>query len=168
MTQHKLLNQSSRNYSKAQVAAKQEAEDAVVTNGTKPIANEIVKSNKLLLKIFNQLRKLNDHFTEGDSISLNTLVFNIYIKSANEQKLLSLDVTDDEYERYLIRLEKINKQINESMKQLCVPLSSRLSLANDMAKVMIEEKKLEQMEKDNQPKEINPLLALLADMDDDD
>ncbi|MEW4130419.1 hypothetical protein [Bacillus cereus group sp. BfR-BA-01399] len=67
---------------------------------------------------------------------------------------------DDSYERFLIRLEKFNKLINESMKQLCIPLNVRLSLANDMAKVMIEEKKLANMEAQNAPA-INPLLAVL-------
>lgn len=36
------------------------------------------------------------------------------------------------------------------MKQLCIPLSNRLSLANDMAKIMIEEKKLENMNNQEQ------------------
>ena len=49
------------------------------------------------------------------------------------------------------------------MKQLCIPLNARLSLANDMAKVMIEEKKLAQM--NGEVKAVNPLLALLEDDD---
>ena len=52
------------------------------------------------------------------------------------------------------------------MKQLCIPLSNRLSLANDMAKIMIEEKKLEQMQAESVPT-LNPLLALLEDDDDE-
>lgn len=164
MAQEKLLSQSRRKLSKAQIAARQEAENEVVTNATKPKANEITKSVKPMLKLFNQLKKLNEHFTEADSIPLNTLTFNLHLKVLSEQKLLTLHVEHDEYERYLVRLEKFNKQINESMKQLCMPLSNRLSLANDMAKVMIEEKKLAQMEQDNQPKEVNPILQLLAEM----
>jgi hypothetical protein len=164
MAQEKLLSESRRNLSKAQIAARQEAENLVVTNATKPKANEITKSIKPMLKQFNQLKKLNDHFTESDSIALNTLAYNIYLKYMNEQHLTTLHITDDDYERFMLRIEKLNKQINESMKQLCIPLNARLSLANDMAKVMIEEKKLEQMEKDGQPKEMNPALKLLAEL----
>ncbi|MGG0412948.1 hypothetical protein [Peribacillus simplex] len=164
MAQEKLLSQSRRKLSKAQISAKQEAENLVVTNATKPKANEITKYVKPMLKLFNQLKKLNDHFTEADSIALNTLTFNLHLKVLNEQHLVTLHITDDEYERYLVRLDKFNKQINESMKQLCIPLNSRLSLANDMAKVMIEEKKLAQMEKDGQPKELHPSLQLIEDL----
>jgi PHD/YefM family antitoxin component YafN of YafNO toxin-antitoxin module len=165
MAQEKLLSQSRRNLSKAQIAARQEAEDLIVTNATKPKANEIIKSIKPMLKLFNQLKKMNEHFTEADSIALNTLAYNMYLKHMNEQHLTTLHIIDDDYERFMIRIEKLNKQINESMKQLCIPLNSRLSLANDMAKVMIEEKKLEQMEKDSQPKEMNPALKILAEIE---
>ncbi|WP_176520945.1 hypothetical protein [Bacillus cereus] len=73
------------------------------------------------------------------------------MKLLHEDELAKLDMLDDSYERFLIRLEKFNKLINESMKQLCIPLNVRLSLANDMAKVMIEEKKLANMEAQNAP-----------------
>jgi hypothetical protein len=167
MAREKLLINSRRNYSKAQRDAKQQAENMIVTNVTKPKANEIVKSNGTMNKMFNRIRKLNEHFTEADSIALNTLIFNLYIKTQNEQKLISIDLDDENYTPYLIRLEKINKQINESMKQLCLPLNSRMSLANDMAKIMIEEKKLQQIEQQNKPQEINPILALLEADDDE-
>ena len=111
-------------------------------------------------KMFNQMVQLNDHFTESDSVSLNTLIYNLYLKELNEEKLLHTDLEDEGYERLLVRLEKFNKQINESLKQLCIPLNARLSLANDMAKVMIEEKKLAALEVP-EAKETNPLLAVL-------
>lgn len=167
MAQEKLLANSRRKLSKIQRKARQESENAIVTNQTKAKASDIVKSNKQMLKMFNQLRKLNDHFTESDSIALNTLVYYLYLRQTNERKLLSLDVDSNECERYILRLEKFNKQINECMKQLCIPLNARLSLANDMAKVMIEEKKLEQMIEVNKPQFVNPLLALLEEDDDD-
>ena len=158
--QAKLVGSGSQNFSKAQLAARQEAEQLVVTNATKPKMNEVTKNHASMKKIFNQLKKYNDHFTEADSIALNTLVFNLHMKVIHELELAKLNVLDDNYERFLLRLEKFNKQINESMKQLCIPLNARLSLANDMAKVMIEEKKLQQME-GPQVKEVNPLLAVL-------
>ncbi|MCM2532171.1 hypothetical protein NDK43_06885 [Neobacillus pocheonensis] len=134
-----IINQVRHN-SKAQIEARQQAESQVVTNATKPLPNAIVKSNKAMKKLFKQLIALNDPFTEADGISLNTLTYNLHLKAQNEQKLLEFDIEDEQYERFLVRLEKIDKKINESMKQLCLPLTNRLSLANDMAKVMIEEK----------------------------
>ena len=165
MAQEKLLANSRRNLSKAQRDARQKAEDLVVTNATKPKMNEVTKSNSALRKLFNQLKKVNDHFTEADSISLNTLVFNLYMKVSHEQELTKLDMLDENYERFLIRIEKFSKMINESMKQLCIPLNARLSLANDMAKVMIEEKKLEQMN-NQETQKVNPLYQLLQEIDD--
>ncbi|WP_028393618.1 hypothetical protein [Bacillus cihuensis] len=164
MAQEKLLANSRRNLSAAQRSARQEAEQLVVTNATKPKMNEVTKNHAPMLKLFNQLKKVNDHFTEADSIALNTLVFNLHMKVKHEDEVVKLDMLDDNYERFMIRLEKFNKQINESMKQLCIPLNARLSLANDMAKVMIEEKKLEQMQTESVPT-VNPLLVILEDDD---
>ncbi|MEJ9232225.1 hypothetical protein LAV79_22770 [Peribacillus butanolivorans] len=158
--QAKASGAGKQNLTKAQIEARQKAESLVVTNPSQPKQNAIIKSSPTLKKMFNQLKKLNDHFTEADSISLNTLTFNLHLKAMNEQKLFTLHIEHDEYERYLVRLEKIDKKINESMKQLCIPLNNRLSLANDMAKVMIEEKKLEQMN-GIKPQETNPLMTLL-------
>ncbi len=50
------------------------------------------------------------------------------------------------------------------MTALCIPLSQRLRLSNEMAKLMIEEKKLEQMN-GAVVQEVNPLLTLLKDDD---
>lgn len=157
-------NQLKRKVSKAEKVAREQAETQVVTNATKPKMNEVVRKYPAMRKIFNQLKKLNEHYTEADSISLNTLAFYIWLKAMNEDELLKLTILDDNYERFLLRIEKINKQINESMKQLCIPLTARFSLANEMAKVMIEEQKLKQIEQQNAPV-INPLLALLEDDD---
>ncbi|WP_027956342.1 hypothetical protein [Halobacillus kuroshimensis] len=155
----KSVKQMSMKMSKDEISAREEAEAQVLTNNTKPKQNDIVKNNISMRKVFNQLKKFNEHFTEADSIPLNTLTFNIYIKQQNEDKLLELDVEDHEYERFLLRLDKIDKKIDTSMKQLCIPLNARLSLANDMAKVMIEERKLENIETEKKP--VNPLDAVL-------
>ncbi|MFS8185619.1 hypothetical protein ACMG4J_02520 [Rossellomorea marisflavi] len=153
-----------KHLTKGEIEARKEAEAKIFSDDSKPRPNEIVQSNNEMMVIFNQLSNLNEYYTEADSISLNTLVFNLYLKFQNEQYMSSLDISDDNYERFIIRLEKFNKQINESMKQLCIPLSNRLSLANDMAKIMIEEKKLEKMKEQNK-QEVNPLLSLLEDDD---
>ncbi|PEJ57057.1 hypothetical protein CN692_14255 [Bacillus sp. AFS002410] len=155
-----------KNLTKAEITARETAEELVVTNQTKPKADETTKNHSIMRKLFNKLKNLNDHFTEADSIALNTLVFNLYMKQRSQEKLITTDELDDNFSRLLINLEKFNKQINESMKQLCIPLNARMSLANDMAKVMIEEKKLEAMEAPK-VKEVNPLLAILEDDDDE-
>lgn len=162
--QAKSLSAGRQNFSRAQIAARQSAEEMVVTNQTKPKANETVKNHSIMRKLFNKLKNLNDHFTEADSIALNTLTFNIYHRALNENRINEYDIEDERYERFLLRIEKFNRMIDNSMKQLCIPLNSRLSLANDMAKVMIEEKKLEAMEAST-VQEVNPVYALLKDID---
>ena len=159
--QARAVGSGSQHFSKAQIAARTEAERMVVQSITKPKMNEVTRNNAAVKKVFNQLKKYNDHYTEADSIALNTLAFNLYMKTTHESALEGLHILDDNYERFLMRIEKFSKQINESMKQLAIPLNARYSLANDMAKVMIEEKKLQQMEQQNQPQAVNPLLAVL-------
>lgn len=166
MAQEKLLSQSNRNLSKAQIDARQKAEQMVVTNPTTPKPDEVTKINRPMRLLFNKLRKLNDHFTEADSVALNTLVFSLHMRQRSQLKLVATDELDESYAKLLTHIEKHNKQINESMKQLCLPLNARLSLANDMAKVMIEEKKLEQMNQANVIT-VNPLQSLLEDDDDE-
>jgi hypothetical protein len=156
----KSINQMSRKISKAERKVREEAEETVVTNATQPKPNQVVKNNPEMKRLFNHMKKYNDHFTEADSIALNTLVFNVYMKVRHEVALDAMDMLDDNYERFLLRIDKFSKLGNEAMKQLCIPLNARLSLANDMAKVMIEEKKLAQFEED-QKQEVNPLLAVL-------
>lgn len=163
--QAKAVKSTKKHLTKMEIFARETAEAAVVTNPTTPIPNAIVKGKKALRTIFDSFVGLNDHFTEADSVALNTLTVNYSLKMENERKLLTLDIMDEEYDKLLNRLDKLDKKINESMKQLCMPLNARLSLANDMAKVMIEEKKLASM---NAPQTVNPLMALLGDDDDDD
>lgn len=44
---------------------------------------------------------------------------------------------------------------------LCIPLNQRLKFSNDLSKIKVDQKKLEQMDQENQPQPENPLLALL-------
>lgn len=159
----KSVKEMSRKMSKTEIAAREEAESQVVTNQTTPKQNNVVKNSKPMRTLFNQLKKYNDHFTEADSIALNTLTFNLHMKFAHEEQITTMNMLDDNYDLFIKRVEKFNKQITESMKQLCIPLNARLSLANDMAKVMIEEKKLAGMESEEE-KPVNPLQTLLDQM----
>ncbi|MDM5359688.1 hypothetical protein [Peribacillus sp. ACCC06369] len=155
-------NQLQRKVSKAEISARQQAEAEVVTNQTSPKASSILNSEER--KIFFKLRKRNDNYTENDSESLNLLSQYLHMWTKLKQAHNEFDITDERASDFEKRMIAIDKQISQHMSQLCIPLSQRFRLANDMAKVMIEEKKLEQMEKDNQPKEVNPILQLLADM----
>lgn len=144
--------------SKAEIAAREEMEAKVVTNVTKPKALSILTSEER--KVFNKLKKYNDQFTEADSINLNQIA--IYHVRWTELHVASqmYDLFSAEKAEAEKRMLALDKQINKLMQDLAIPLSSRYKLANDLAKVMIEEKKLAQME-GPQMKEVNPLLAVL-------
>jgi hypothetical protein len=115
--QAKAVKSVKKHFSKAEIFARETAEAEVVTNATVPIPSVVVKSKKAMVTIFNQLMALNDHFTEADSIALNTLTYNLYLKQENEKHLLTLNIISEDYEKFLNRLEKIDKKINESMNQ---------------------------------------------------
>lgn len=154
----KSVSQMSMKMSKAEMQARQEAEAEVVTNQTKPKASPILTNEER--KIFNKLKKRNDHFTESDSDSLNLLAQYLHRWNVLKQALNDLDPLDEQAHSLERRLIAIDKQINQHMIALCIPLGQRLKLANDMAKTLIEEKKLEQMQTEKR-QEINPLLAVL-------
>ena len=107
MAQEKLLANSRRNLSQAQRNARQEAEQLVVTNQTRPKPNEVTRKYPAMRKLFNQLKKINDHFTEADSIALNTLVFNLHLKVRHEDEIAMLDILDDNYERFMIASREV-------------------------------------------------------------
>ena len=152
-------DQLQRKESKAQIAVRKQTEAEVVTNATKPRASTMLTAEER--KIFNKLKKRSTSFTESDSESLNML--SQYLHMWNKLKLShnDLNVFDERATDLERRMIAVDKQIAVHMSSLCIPLSQRFRLANDMAKVMIEEKKLQQMEQANQPQALNPLLAVL-------
>lgn len=164
MTQIKAIDNQSRHNSKAQIEAREKAEAKYVTNGTKPVMSEDVKSVPAMKKVFNKMVKSHPHWTEDDSIPLNDLVYYLHLQIDHKKRLLNVDETDgfeDDFERIQLRLEKIDKKIDTALKRLLMPLDSRMTLAHNMAKIALEEKKIEQAMNQNQPKEINPVLELL-------
>lgn len=154
----KSVTQMSMKMSKAEMQARQDMEAEVVTNQTKPKASPILTNEER--KIFNKLKKRNDHFTESDSDSLNLLAQYLHRWNVLKQALNDLDPLDEQAHSLERRLIAIDKQINQHMIALCIPLGQRLKLANDMAKTLIEEKRLEQMQTEKR-QEVNPLLAVL-------
>ncbi|MFF2591074.1 hypothetical protein ACFVSS_25200 [Peribacillus butanolivorans] len=151
-------NQLKMKASKPTIAARQEAERLVVTNQTSPKASPLLNAEER--KIFNKLKKRNDNYTENDSESLNLLSQYLNMWYKLKQAHNELDIFDERTSDYERRMIAIDKQISQHMSALAIPLSQRFRLANDMAKVMIEEKKLEQMN-GIKPQEVNPLMALL-------
>ncbi|PFX73751.1 hypothetical protein COL39_13025 [Bacillus cereus] len=157
----KPVAQVKQKMSKSDRAIRQQTEDKVVTNNTKPKPASFL--NKDASKVFHKLKKLNDNFTEGDSHSLSLLARNIYRYTLLNVQLDEMDVLDEESINLEKRIHAYEKAIHQNMVELCIPLSQRLKLANDMAKTLIEEKKLEAM--NNKPvQEGNPLLSLLKEL----
>lgn len=157
-------NQLKRKVSKVELAAREQAEAEVVTNLTKPKASPMLTNEER--KMFNKLKKRNDNYTENDSESLNLLAQYLTMWYNLKQSYNALGVFDERSGDLERRMIALDKQIASHMSALAIPLSQRYRLANDMAKVMIEEKKLEQMQAEKRV-EVNPLLALLYDNDDE-
>ncbi|MFP8643357.1 hypothetical protein ACLHWY_17665 [Priestia aryabhattai] len=155
----KSVKQMTRKISKAERKAREEAEAKVVTNlQLKPVPQG--QLNEVQQIIFNNLVKLNDSFTIADSISLTMLARSMHRYNVLNDVLHELDVLDEEAASLEKRIYAFDKSIIAHMNLLCIPLSQRLRLSNDMARLAIEEKKLEQMN-EQKPQEVNPLLAIL-------
>lgn len=131
---------------------------------TKP--KPIMTISQLEKKLFNKLTRLNDNFTEADSISLTMLTKSVYRIGLLSERLEELDPMDERAVELEKRIQAYERSVAAHTKDLCIPLSARLRLNNEMAKLMIEEKKLANMETQNMPA-VNPLLALLEDDDDE-
>lgn len=158
------LNQMTSHLTKTEIAVRKQIEAKVAQQPvTKP--KPIFDLNKTEKKLFNKYIKLNDSFTEADSTSLSLLVSSMYDYNEIREAIRNINVLDERRIVLERRLMAYDKAITSHMIALSIPLTQRLRLANDMAKVMIEEKKLEQMSNDNKAQEVNPLLALLEEDD---
>ena len=155
----KSVSQMSRKMSKAEIAARKEAEAKTVTNETNPKPMALLKS-KPERAMFFKLKKYNDNFTEADSVSLSMLARSLYRYELIQEALDEIDIFDERNAQLEKRSNAYDKTVKEHMKDLCITLNSRLKLANDLAKTTIEERKLNQMENENR-QETNPLWAVL-------
>ncbi|MEH6854079.1 hypothetical protein [Priestia megaterium] len=161
----KSVKQMTSNISKAERQAREEAEAKVVTNlKSKPEPCFPTIFNDEKRAIFDRLSALNESFTEADSISLSMLTISLYRYNELYEALRTIDILDERTASLEKRIHAYEKSITAHMNLLCIPLNQRLRLANDMAKIAIEEKKLEDMN-NQQPQEVNPLWALLEDDD---
>ncbi|MCC2419572.1 hypothetical protein OCD90_27615 [Bacillus pacificus] len=155
----KPINQVRQKISKADRAARQEAEVLVVTDvKTKP--KTVLAVSKLEKKLFGELSELNDNYAKVDSISLTMLSKNMYRMELLSERLEELDPMEERATDLEKRIQAFERSVTAHMKDLCIPLTQRLRMANDRAKVMIEEKKLEHI-LEQQPQDVNPLIDLL-------
>ncbi|KAB7640283.1 hypothetical protein [Bacillus sp. B3-WWTP-C-10-D-3] len=162
MTAAKPVDQLTGNLSKPQIEAREMAQNLIVTNGTKPTMNDIVKNNPVMKKTFNKLKKLSDLFTDADSKDLNTMTFNLYLKAEQERKLIAIDESielNENYDHILNRLEKLDKKIDTASKNLGLTLTQRLRMSSDLAKLYLEQQKLNATSQPQQQE--NPLMELL-------
>ena len=151
-----------RKISKLEKQTRQDMEEKVnnmAPKKPKPIFN-LSKEEK---KVFRKYVKLNDTFNEADSTSLSILARSMYRYTVLSDALNDLDPLVEQTVSLERRIHAYDKAIVLHMNLLCIPLSQRLKMANDMAKVEIEQKKLEQMNGNKLP-EVNPLLELLNDI----
>jgi DNA repair ATPase RecN len=157
----KSITTVSKNMTKAEIAARTEAEAtiAALTNSKPKPTMPLSNAEK---KIFRRMSKLNDSYCDADSSTLTQLAI-ATVKSAQlKEAMEDLDLLDERHEKLERRFVAIDKVIQSHINALSMPLTSRLRMANDMAKVMIEERKLEQM---NGPevKLINPAYNILEE-----
>ncbi|MGG4467388.1 hypothetical protein ABER68_05020 [Paenibacillus alvei] len=148
-----------RKVSKFESETRADLEESIVKRGnSKP--EPWFPMNERELAIFHNLASLNDYYADADGIPLSMLAISLSRYELFCQVSMGLDIEDER----VIKLEKRKKIVEQSiiqnMNMLCIPLSQRLRLSNDLAKLRLEEKKLQEMdEQELQPE--NPLLALL-------
>ncbi|MES9771674.1 hypothetical protein ABWK50_11775 [Priestia megaterium] len=156
---YKSIVNNKQKMSKEERKIRAEMEETVV-NQVKTEPKPLTFIKKAEETIFNQIVKLNENFTESDSISISLLTKAIYRFGVLSDVLDDLDPLDETATQLERRIHAYERSITTHMNLLCIPLNQRLKLANDVAKLAIEEKKLANMEAP-QVQEVNPLLAVL-------
>ncbi|TKJ07539.1 hypothetical protein FC702_05265 [Bacillus cereus] len=117
-------------------------------------------------KEFAKFVKYHEHLSEADSEDLSQLCQYIVLYRKAVEPTHELDVLSDEYGKHLTNLLKLDKLISGYMVQLCLTYKERLRLANELAKLRIEEEKLKNINGQKQQQANNPLLELLKEIDD--
>ena len=159
----KSLQTISKNLTKGELEARKEAETQVFKDKSEPVFADF-NTTKFEKKLFEKLVEINDNFTGADSTSLSILTRSLYRFQVLNNTLDSLDPTDDQCSGLEKRIHAYERSINQHMNMLCIPLNQRLRLTHDLAKIMIEEKKLEQMN-NKEAQKINPAYKLLEEIE---
>ncbi|MCU7711124.1 hypothetical protein OK414_03690 [Priestia sp. JV24] len=161
----KSVNSMTAKISKEERKERQKAEEMIL-NQVKTPPNPVGTLKEAQKALFDRYVKLNDNFTESDSTSLTALTRSVYRQNVLIERLEEMDELDDRAVELERRIHAYERSITTHMNLLCIPLNQRLKLANDVAKLAIEERKLANAEAENMPT-VNPLLALLEDDDDE-
>lgn len=161
----KSISNLSMKISKEERKERQKAEEMVV-NAIKTPPTPTGRLKEAQKALFDRYSELNDNFSESDSTSLTALARSVHRQNALIDRLEELDELDEQAAELERRIHAYERSIVQQMNLLCIPLNQRLRLANDVAKLAIEEKKLANMEAEKK-QEVNPLLALLYDDDDE-
>ncbi|MEM4997892.1 hypothetical protein [Priestia megaterium] len=151
----KMTAKISKDERKSREIAEKQVE--TIGNGT---PEPVMPLNESELTIFEKYVSLNDSFNAADSTALTLLVKSLYRYTEIDQAIGELDVMDENRPSLIRQVSTYDKAIQQHSAALSLSLTARLRMANDMAKVMIEEKKLANMEAP-QVQEVNPLLAVL-------
>ncbi|MEJ9302014.1 hypothetical protein ABEW33_23380 [Priestia megaterium] len=155
----KSLENMTRNLTKEQRKQREIAENEVKALG-KSNPEPVTAMNEVELQIFEKYANLNDSFNEFDSTSLSLLVNSLYQYNELNRAIKELDIFDDRRAGLVRQVATYDKAVQQHASALSLSLTQRLRMANDMAKIAIEEKKLANMEAP-QVQEVNPLLAVL-------
>lgn len=149
------------NVSKLERAEREKAEQQIQALG-KSVPEPVTPMNDVELAIFNKYAQLNENFNEFDSTALSLLVNSLYMYNELNIAAKELDILDENRASLTRQMLAFDKTIQQHAAALSLSLTNRLRMANDMAKVAIEEKKLANMENDKmQAETVNPLLAVL-------
>ncbi|WP_338705248.1 hypothetical protein [Priestia aryabhattai] len=155
----KSVSEMTAKISKIEQKERENAEKQVKALG-KSVPEPVTAMNDIELTIFEKYAALNDNFNEFDSTALSLLVNSLYQYNELNVAIKELDILDDRRAGLVRQQATYDKAIQQHATALSLSLTNRLRMANEMAKVAIEEKKLANMEAP-QVQEVNPLLAVL-------
>ncbi|MFK9119105.1 hypothetical protein ACJEBK_19785 [Peribacillus frigoritolerans] len=115
-------------------------------------------------KFFDEIVKHNDHFTINHSTNVTMLAHNLYRFEKYKKFVHKMKLDDERIGFYEKQKLAYDRQVALYTSKLGLDMKDIQRMIFEEARLRIEERKLEQMENNAQPKEVNPLLAVLEAM----
>ncbi|YCI77804.1 hypothetical protein M1D47_04040 [Bacillus sp. R1-10] len=115
-------------------------------------------------KFFDEIVKHNDHFTINHSTNVTMLAHNMYRFEKYKKFVHKMKLDDERIGFYEKQKLAYDKQVALYTTKLGLDMKDIQRMIFEEARLRIEEKKLEQMEINKQPQEVNPLMAVLEAM----